>query len=98
ARARRLGVERDRPRPSVRARAAGVRADRRGASAAPELLLRALEADLRGDGAPVPPLDRHSVRRPSLLECDGAARLRALPLVLGRPPNPALEPLGLRRR
>ena len=46
---------------------------------------------------PVQPLDRNPVRRPALLERDGAARLRQLPRVLGRPGAAPLEPLGLRR-
>ena len=54
--------------------------------------------DLGGAGAAVQPLDGHPVRRPPLLERHGAARLRALPRLLGRPAAAALEPLGLRRR
>ena len=37
----------------------------------------------RGDGAPVPPLERHSDRRPALLERHGARRLPALPRLSG---------------
>ena len=84
-RARRLGEQRDGPRAAVRPGAARVRAARRGRAAAPELQLRALQADLGGARAPVPPLDGHPVRRPPLLEHHGAARLRAVPRLLGRP-------------
>ena len=95
---RRLGLERDDPRVAVRARASPLRADRRGAPAAPGIQLRALEGRLRGDGEAVQPLERDSARRASLLERHGAARLRALSRLLGRPAAAALEPLGLRRR
>ena len=55
--ARRVGLERDDARPAVRD-AARLRAGRRGARAAPRVVLRALEGPRRGDGAPVPPLER----------------------------------------
>ena len=60
--------------------------------------LRALEAARRGARPPAAPLDGSAARRASLLEHHGAARLRALPDVLGRRAPAALEPLGLRRR
>ena len=81
----RLGLERDGARAAVRARAARVRTDRRGASRPAGVQLRALEAVCRGDGAPVQPLDGHPVRRPALLEHHGTARLRAVSRLLGRP-------------
>ena len=71
---------------------------RRGARAAPRVLLRALEGPRRGDGAPVQPLDGHPDRRAALLERHGARRLRALPVLLGRPAAAQVEPVGLRRR
>ena len=57
--ARRVGLERDDARPAVR-HAARLRPGRRGARAAPRVLLRALQGPRRGDGAPVPPLDAAS--------------------------------------
>ena len=61
-------------------------------------LLRALEGARRGDGAAVQPLDRDPVRRTSLLEHHGARRLRAVPVLLGRPACPQVESLELCRR
>ena len=78
ARARRLGVERDRARPAVR-HAAAVRADRRDHRAATGDVLRPLEARRRDDGDPVRPADRDPDRGPADLEHHGARRLRPVP-------------------
>jgi len=74
----RLGVERDDPGPAVRARAARLRADRRGASGLSGIELRALEAALGGARPAAASVDRHAVRRASLFEHHGAPRLRAV--------------------
>ena len=95
-RARRLGVERDRPRPPVR-HAAAVRADRRDHRAAPGDELRALEARRRDARDPVQPANRDPDRGPEDLEHHGARRLRPVPLVLGRRHAAQVEPVGLRR-
>ena len=92
-----LGLERDDARAPVR-RAAPLRPGRRGASAAAGVVVRALEGARRGDGPPVQSLERHHLRRPPLVERDGASRLRAVPIVLGRSAAPQVEPLELRRR
>ena len=83
ARARRLGVERDRARPAVR-HAAAVRAHRRDHRAATGDELRPLEARRRDARDPVQPADRDPDRGPADLEHHGARRLRPVPLVLGR--------------
>ena len=66
--------------------------------AAARVLVRAVEARRRDDGRAVRPPERHRLRRAADLEHHGAGRLRGLPVVLGRPAAPELEPVGLRRR
>ncbi|CAA9536241.1 MAG: UDP-glucose 4-epimerase, partial [uncultured Thermoleophilia bacterium] len=92
-----VGVERDDPGVAVRP-AAGLRAGRRGPSAAAGVELRALEGPRRGDRAAVQPVERHPDRRPAVLEHHAPRRLRGVPVVLGRPAAAPVEPLGVRRR
>ena len=77
-----LGVERDDPRATVRAGAAGVRADRRGASGVSRVELRTLEAARRRAWPSAVPVVRHAVRRASLLEHHGAEGLREVSFLL----------------
>ena len=92
-----LGVQRDHPRPAVRP-PARLRPGGRAARAAPGDLLCPVQGPRRGDGPPVPPLDRDPVPRAALLQHHGAGRLPAVPDLLGRPEAAQVEPVGLCRR
>ena len=61
-------------------------------------VVRTFEARRGDDGRAVRAADRDPVRRSADLEHHGATRLRAFPVVLGRPDASEMEPLGLRRR